>query len=235
MDHCRDIWNAGFEKIRESGENCGADPRLPEWLHAVPDGKPRRALDVGCGFGLNAKLLLDNGFVVCAIDFSDPALELCRINAPKAHRILADFRDGLPFAGGTFELVVADLSLHYFAMAVTASVIRDIADGPVMDGLFAGRFNATNGIHYGAHIGVAVDGDDSLFLVDGIQKRFFSRDCFDALLERQWRIASLEEKSTQRFGAQKIFWELVCAKGEQVPPVGLHYSDTLWTAEAFPW
>jgi len=213
MDHCRYIWNARYEKTRKSGKNYGGDPWLLEWLHLVPYGKPGRALDVGCGSGFNAKLLLDNGFEVCAIDFSDPALALCRVNAPQVHRILADIRDGLPFARDTFELVVADLSLHYFAMAVTASVIRDIADRLVMDGLFAGRFNSTNDVRYGAHNGVAVAGDDNLFFVDGIQKRFFSRNCFDTLLGRQWRIVSLEEKSTHRYGAQKVFWELVCAQG----------------------
>jgi SAM-dependent methyltransferase len=198
--------------MRSHGKKHGGEPWLLEWLHLVPPGKSKRALDVGCGSGFNVKLLLEGGFEVHALDFSEQALALCRRDAPKAHGILADIREGLPFVSDTFELVVADLSLHYFTMAITASAIRDIADRLVTSGLFAGRFNSINDVNYGAKDGIAVVEDDNLFLVDGIQKRFFTRSCFNTLIGQQWRVVSLAEKSSYRYGSQKIFWEIICTK-----------------------
>jgi SAM-dependent methyltransferase len=212
MDNCQAIWNARYEKTRQQRKTHEGEPWLLEWLHMVPHSKSKRALDVGCGSGFNAKLLLESGFEVHAMDFSERALELCKRDAPQAHRILADIRAGLPFASDTFVLVVADLSLHYFSMAITAMAIRDIADKLVIGGLFAGRFNSSNDVHYGAKDGIAANEDGNLFLVGGIQKRFFTRSCFNTLIGQQWRIVSLAEKSTHRYGAQKFFWEIICAK-----------------------
>jgi SAM-dependent methyltransferase len=212
MDNCRAIWNARYEKIRLSEIKHEREPWLLEWLHLVPQSKSKRALDLGCGSGINAKLLIESGFEVYAMDFSEQALALCRREAPKAHVVAADIREGLPFASDAFELVVADLSLHYFTMAVTASAISNIAERLVAGGLFAGRFNSTNDINYGARDGILITEDGDLFLVDGIQKRFFTRSRFNTLFGRSWRIVSLEEKSTCRYGSQKVFWEIICAK-----------------------
>ena len=208
MDQCKAIWNSRYENMQPYGE----DPWLSEWLHLVPTGKCRRVLDVGCGAGFNAKFLLHCGFEVHALDFSERALVLCRQVAPKANRILADIRDGLPFPAETFEFVVADLSLHYFSIADTSSVIKDIADKVIPGGLFAGRFNSINDVNYGANEGIPIAGDGNLLIVDGMQKRFFTRHCFSTLIGEQWRLVSLVEKSTHRYGSQKVFWELVCTR-----------------------
>jgi SAM-dependent methyltransferase len=212
MDNCRAIWNDRFQKMQQDGKKPGEEPWLLEWLNLIPHGTPKRALDVGCGSGFNAKLLLESGFEVHAMDFSEQALALCRRDTPRAHCILADIREGLPFGSDIFDLVVADLSLHYFTMAITASAIRNIADRLVTGGLFAGRFNSTNDANYGAKDGFTVSEDGNLFFIDGIQKRFFTRSCFSTLIEQQWRVVSLTEKSTYRFGPQKVFWEIICTK-----------------------
>ena len=85
------------------------DSWLECWFHLVPGGGCRRAFDVGCGSGHNTRLLLEHGFEVTAIDISERAVELCRREAPEARVEWADVREGLPFAGDRFELIVVDV------------------------------------------------------------------------------------------------------------------------------
>jgi SAM-dependent methyltransferase len=209
MEAHQAIWDARYERVRREARTIPGEPWLDAWLDRVPAGSPRRALDVGCGSGHNARLLLDRGFEVTAIDFAPNALELCRREAPGARIVLIDIRNGLPFERGAFELVVADLSLHYFAWDVTTEAVHDIERCLVSRGLLAARFNSTGDHQYGAADGEPIGGDPRLRAVRGIEKRFFTEDCVRRLIAPPWRVLDLAEKTTLRFGAPKVMWELV--------------------------
>lgn len=208
MDEHQAIWDARYERVRREERTIPAEPWLDAWLDRVPARDPKRALDVGCGSGHNARLLLDRGFDVTAIDFAPTALELCRREAPGARTEMIDVRNGLPFEDGAFELVVADLSLHYFPWDTTMAVVRDVARCLVPGGLLAARFNSTGDVQYGADRGAPVGGDPRFRAVRGIEKRFFTGACVRRLLPAPIRIESLKEKTTRRFGSPKVLWEL---------------------------
>lgn len=212
MDTHRAIWNARFEKILRGERRLESDPWLEHWLHMAPQGNRRRALDIGCGCGHNAKLLADRGFEVTGMDISDRALELCRREVPGARVLCADVGEGLPFPPDSFELIVADLSLHYFPWHTTAAIVRDMANCLVTCGLFAGRFNSINDRNYGAETGEAVPDEPNLLVVGGVEKRFFTRQCFARLFGAPWRVIGMGEKATDRFGARKILWEFAAVK-----------------------
>ncbi len=207
MDKCQAIWDARYAKVLRGERALRGEPWIEDWLHLAPRNGRRRALDVGCGSGHNTRLLLEHGFQVTAIDNSEQALELCRRNAPNAHVERADIREGLPFAGDHFEFILADLSLHYFPLDMTAAITRDIAKKLVPGGLFAGRFNSTGDAKYGT--GEPVRGEPELLIVDGIEKRFFTRECFSRLFGPPWTTIALAEKSVCRFGTRKVLWELM--------------------------
>ena len=213
MDKRRAIWDARYTKVIRGERALEGDPWLEPWLDVAPLGNPRRALDVGCGCGHNAKLLSDRGFEVTAIDISDVAVALCRREAPKALVHWADVRDGLLFPVDSFQLIVADLSLHYFPWDTTMAIIRDVANCLVDNGLFAGRFNSTRDVNHGAGVAEPVHGEPNLFIVGEIEKRFFTRECFGKLFVAPWRLLALGEKATTRFGSRKILWEVVTTKG----------------------
>jgi SAM-dependent methyltransferase len=211
MDEHQAIWDARYERVRREERTIPGEPWLDAWLGRVPARDPKRALDVGCGSGHNARLLLDRGFDVTAIDFAPNALELCRREAPGARTMRVDVRNGLPFDDHAYELVVADLSLHYFPWATTTAVARDIERCLVPGGLLAARFNSTGDVRYGADSGSPIGGDPRLRAVRGIEKRFFTEECVRRLFGPPWRIESLEEKTTLRFGEPKVLWELVAS------------------------
>lgn len=49
MDNHQAIWDSRYEKILRGERTLVAEPWLEGWLHLVPPGECRRALDVGGG------------------------------------------------------------------------------------------------------------------------------------------------------------------------------------------
>jgi SAM-dependent methyltransferase len=82
---------------------------------AVVAGPGARVLDVGCGPGHLVERLVDRGFAVSGIDL-DPAMiaRADRRLGSRADLVAADVAS-LPFADGSFDLVVSTLSMHHWA------------------------------------------------------------------------------------------------------------------------
>jgi ubiquinone/menaquinone biosynthesis C-methylase UbiE len=80
-------------------------------LEAVAEVKPRRVLEVGCGMGeLAARLQTELGVELIAIDLSPRMVELTRARGVDAQ--IGDVQQ-LPFADGTFDVVVAAWMLYH--------------------------------------------------------------------------------------------------------------------------
>src|SRR5918999_5026242 len=74
----------------------------------------RRILDAGCGSGPLFAALRERGAIVTGIDSSTKMLELARRRLGAGAALhLADLGSPLPFAGSSFDDVVASLVLHY--------------------------------------------------------------------------------------------------------------------------
>jgi malonyl-CoA O-methyltransferase len=82
---------------------------------AVGDPRGRAALDLGCGTGRHALWLAEAGATVTAVDFSEGMLAEAR-RKPGAERVrwvAHDLHRPLPFADGSFDLVVSGLVLEH--------------------------------------------------------------------------------------------------------------------------
>lgn len=92
-------------------------PALEEPLVRAAVGKVRgrEVLDLGCGTGRHALWLASEGARVTAVDFSEGMLEEARRKPGAARvRFLAhDLHQPLPFADGSFEVVVSALVLEH--------------------------------------------------------------------------------------------------------------------------
>jgi SAM-dependent methyltransferase len=82
---------------------------------AVGDPRDLQTLDLGCGTGRHALWLAAAGAAVTAVDFSEGMLrEACRKPGASAVRfVVHDLHEPLPFAAGTFDLVVSGLVLEH--------------------------------------------------------------------------------------------------------------------------
>lgn len=86
----------------------------PELLRMAGDVAGLEVLDAGCGSGPLLEALRDRGATVAGVDLSAAMLDLARARlGPGADLRVADLGGPLPCATGSFDLVVASLSLHY--------------------------------------------------------------------------------------------------------------------------
>ncbi|KXH72112.1 MAG: hypothetical protein AM326_11290 [Candidatus Thorarchaeota archaeon SMTZ-45] len=82
----KDLVREGYDKIAEQYDDYrsafSAEEELDEFMSFV---KPNsHILDVGCGTGLVARALVDNGLQVTGIDISHKMLDLAKHRVPQA-------------------------------------------------------------------------------------------------------------------------------------------------------
>ncbi len=101
---------------RTPGHDAYWHYRAPFFAHIVP-APGRRTLEIGCGEGRVARDLVVRGYAVTAVDASPTLLRYAQEADPAGRYLVADAA-ALPFADGTFDLVVA------------YNALMDIADMP---------------------------------------------------------------------------------------------------------
>jgi ubiquinone/menaquinone biosynthesis C-methylase UbiE len=95
-----------YQAIRHAFDN---EKELGKFTSLLP--KRAKVLDVGCGTGVPvAKSLVEKGFDVTGIDFSNNMLKLARKNVPKAKFILKDMAK-LDFEADSFDGLTALYSI----------------------------------------------------------------------------------------------------------------------------
>lgn len=173
------------------------DGWLDEYIKLLASKKS--IIDLGCGNGVDTLFLSQNLIKTVACDFSTYALENLVSVLPDAFVLQFDMRNGLPFLHDSLDVIIADLSLHYFTMKDTRKIIFDVKRALKTDGLIICRMNAydTN-MDYTKYTKL----EDDYFLIDGCTKRFFTiestRDLFS-----DWNITKLQMSSTSKYRSSK--------------------------------
>ncbi len=138
-------------------------------------------VDLGCGEGNDTLYMLNRGKKVCPCDGSMNAIMDIKKNFPEvAERAKCfDFLDEFPFTNSETDLVVADLSLHYFTREDTIKILNEIKRILTNKGHMFVRVNALDDVNHGAGQGIEVE--PHLYMTeDGRYKRFFSNsDVYD--------------------------------------------------------
>lgn len=102
-----------------------------------------KCLDLGCGIGQYSKELMSYGYEVTSSDISDIALE--KVKEFNSNVIKLDMKEKLPFSDNEFDLVFANLSIHYFSDKDTKKLMIEIKRILKKDGLFIGSVNGLEG------------------------------------------------------------------------------------------
>lgn len=183
------------------------DGWLDKYLHLFETNSS--FVELGCGRAYSSKYILSKGFKdVIACDFSEEAIKIINTEMPNLKTMLFDMSQGLPFKDDTKNVIIADLSLHYFNESTTKFLFNEIYRVLTPDGYLIARVNSLNDKE---HIPVNAEEIENNFYYDGkIYKRFFGKDDFDVLL-RDFEICNLEEKDMSRYEKPKILWE-ICVK-----------------------
>lgn len=166
-------------------------------------------IELGCGRAYCSKYLLNNGFKnIIACDFSEEVLKIVNKEVPNLKTMLFDMSKGLPFKDNSVNIIIADLSLHYFDLATTKLIFKDIHRILKKDGYLIARVNSTND---SKHIPENSKEIEENFYFDGrIYKRFFKKEDFEVLFTN-FEVCKLEQQNMNRYEETKILWEF-CIK-----------------------
>lgn len=172
--------------------------------------KNDKIIELGCGRAYTSLYLLDNGFKdVTACDFSTEVISILNTEYKELNTSVFDMSESLPFKDNEINVIIADLSLHYFDTKKTKYIISEIYRVLKSGGYLIGRVNSTNDKY---HIPVNAKVLEKNFYYDGeIYKRFFIEEDFNELF-KDFEIISLEEKHMDRYEKPKTLWEFCIKK-----------------------
>ena len=171
------------------------------------------ALDLGCGIGQFTDYWINNGFQVTSADISVNALNALKERTPTATTVELDMSKPLPFEDGTFDVVFANLSIHYFDEETTLALSGEIHRILKPGGLFIGSVNSS--VAYEIVKDKAKVLEDNYYLIGERYIRLFDRAQFDQFFG-QFTTLSLEEIHTVRFKNQRDRWEFIFQKHNEV-------------------
>lgn len=191
--------------------NSTYDNWLNKYVHLF--SKNSRIMELGCGRAYCSKYLLDNGFKnIVACDISQEVIKIVNSSIPELKTLLFDMSNGLPFSDNSKDVIIADLSLHYFDLNTTNYIFDEIYRVLANDGLLIARVNATNDeLHIPNN---SKEIEDNFYYDGNIYKRFFEYKDFNSLFDG-FDVCNLVQENMSRYEKPKILWEF-CIKKSQV-------------------
>ena len=164
-------------------------------------------LDLGCGIGQFTKKLMEYGYDVVSADISNIALN--KVKEFNNNIINVDMRKELPFDNNKFDIVFANLSIHYFSDIETKKLISEVQRILKKDGLFIGSVNGIQG--YEKIKDTAEIIDKHYYSNQGKYIRLFDINDVKNYLS-DFEFLKLEEKETIRFEHKKNYIIFICKK-----------------------
>jgi len=187
-------------------KNAGKDIITDGWLidyDNVIEKCDTPILDLGSGSGNNVFHFLKKGKMVIACDQSEVAIDLIKKNFPDVMGAECfNMLDGLPFEDNSFEIVCADLCLHYFTEADTLAILKEIKRVMTPGGYLFARVNSVKDVNHGAGKGFEIE--PGLYkTVDGTYKRFFDYTAVKKFFA-DYKLVRCEEAKMLRYVQEKI-------------------------------
>lgn len=168
MDYV-EYWDNFYKSIEDK------KPVYDDWLDQYEEilaAVKTPILDLGAGDGSDSLYLREKGHEVIAVDYSKEALELIKRNIKGVKVKKADISEPLDFEDESFEVIIADLSLHYFNEQTTIFILKEIKRILKPGGHLMARVNSVDDLNYGALQGKKIE--ENYYFVNGYNKRFFS-------------------------------------------------------------
>lgn len=203
----KDYWNNIYI-------NCKYNkPQYDLWLdnhkEILNTTKNQTIIDLGCGAGGDTLYLKERGYSVLSCDNSDEALASVKNNIPDAEIKNINIAKELPFKDNSIQLIIADLSLHYFNDKTTKKIINEIKRVLKPNAYLIFRVNSINDINYGARNGEEIE--THFYLSEAGYKRFFNEEDIRYYFS-EWDIEYLKEDILKKYGTDKRAFEVLVKK-----------------------
>lgn len=162
-------------------------------------------IDLGCGCGNDTLYLIERGKKVIPCDYSKNAIHNIEKNFPeveKAYRF--DMSRGLPFEDNLTDIIISDLSLHYFTKEKTSKILQEIKRVLKPNGLLIFRVNSVKDVNHLTGQGTEIE--HHLYKTnDGRYKRFFDEEDINRFFS-DWKSLYIHEEIMGRYGMDKVLW-----------------------------
>ena len=167
-------------------------------------------LDLGCGSGNDTLYLINKNKQVISCDQSSNAINNIKKNFPEVYDTKCfNMLDGMPFDNNSFELIIADLCLHYFKEKDTFELLNEIRRILTVGGRLIFRVNSVNDVNHGAGQGNEID--HHLYETsDKRLKRFFDEKDIKFFF-KDFDIEYLNEEIMTRYKLEKRLYR-VCVR-----------------------
>ena len=198
---------AGWNAIHSDCER--AQIRYDDWLdtfEAVIDGCETPVIDLGCGSGNDTLYLIERGKRVIACDYAQNAIRNIKKNFPEIEKpVCFDMTEGLTYDENVTDLVICDLSLHYFTEHRTFAILDEIKRVLRPGGMLLFRVNSVRDVNHGAGKGREIE--HHLYeMEDGGYKRFFDGHDIETFWG-DWDQVFLREEVMDRYELEKVLWK----------------------------
>ena len=183
-------------------KHIGEDPNDDIWIDEYKEYFSNKGLclDLGCGIGQFTKRIMEYGYNVISSDISEIALN--KVKEFNDNVVKLDMRNPLPFEDNKFNIVFANLSIHYFSDKETKKLMHEIKRIIKDNGLFIGSVNGIEGYEYIKD--TAKELDYHYYFNKGKNIRLFDIDDVKNYLNI-FDILKIEKKETKRFGHNKNY------------------------------
>lgn len=200
-------WNSFYS----GSSNTKEDDRYDYWLNNYKAYfKPGiSVLDLGCGTGINLPALLGFGASVVATDFSETAIKAIDISFSKEtlQTLCFDMKDSFPFLEDTFDIIVADLSLHYFGNKDMQHIVGEVKRVLKQNGMLIARVHSINQARPFGKVEI----EPGFYYCDGCCRKYFTKEEIKTLFSC-WTMVNLQEKLIHRYGQEKKIFEFAAIK-----------------------
>ncbi|MHA2142939.1 MAG: class I SAM-dependent methyltransferase [Candidatus Thorarchaeota archaeon] len=148
----KDLVREGYDKIAsqydEYRDPFNNETELNELMSLVEPGG--HILDAGCGSGVVARALVDNGFQVTGIDISKRMLELAQQRVPKATFEVGDMTE-LQFEDDSLDGIVSTYAVFHIPRTKHLSLFQDFhrilkKGGALLFSIGSKEIDATDGV-----------------------------------------------------------------------------------------
>lgn len=163
-------------------------------------------IDLGCGSGNDTLYLIEKGKKVIPCDYSENAIQNIKNNFPEVDRAECfDMTKGLPFDDDFTDIIISDLSMHYFTEEKTFALLCEMKRVLKPNGMLLFRVNSVRDFNHGAGKGTEIE--QHLYeTADGRYKRFFDKEDFKKFFS-DWEEVYLVEETMGRYDMEKVLWK----------------------------
>lgn len=203
-------WKYYFEKSKNKKLDFTNNMWVDKYKNIIDKINGKKVLDLGCGLGQYTKYFLDKGFDVISCDISKVVLEQLEKNIPNSKTLELDMSNKFPFEDKEFDIVFANLSIHYFDENTTKKLLCEIKRILKSDGYFIGSVNSVKTLKYKYGTRIEIEPNYYLEKNNDYERyvRLFDKEQFENFFT-DFKFEVLEEVTTSRGEKTKIMWEFI--------------------------